>query len=149
MTDISIRTGTTYTTENQTWIGPGGITALRDLRSITLDRATFAGATALATAFPNGFIPSGVTLARVTATGLYVRYDPTYDVDAATAGVQSDGRNVALGFLAVSVVLPVNSTANISAALYWHGEVIEANLPTGHGLTAAGRTDLAAKFAFI
>lgn len=149
MTDISVRTGRTLLNENQTWIGPGGISALQDNRSITLARATFAGATALTTAFPNGFIPSGVCLARITASGLYVRYDPTFDTDAATAGVQSDGRNFALGFLAVSVALDPNSTADISAALYWHGEVVEANLPAGHGLTAAGRTDLAAKFAFI
>ncbi len=149
MPDISVRAGKTYLNEDQRWIGPGGISALRDNRTITLGRATFSGTTALTTAFPNGFIPSGVCLARVTATGLYVRYDPTYDVDAATAGVQSDGRNVALGFLAVTVELDPNSTSNIAAALYWHGEVVESFLPTGHGLTAAGRTDLAAKFAFI
>jgi hypothetical protein len=29
-----------------------------------------------------------------------------------------------------------------SAALYWHGEVIEANLPTNHGLTTGAKADL-------
>jgi len=35
------------------------------------------------------------------------------------------------------------------AALYWHGEVVESFLPTGHGLTTAGKTDLAPHFRFV
>jgi hypothetical protein len=134
MSDISVRAGKTYLNENQRWIGPGGISALPDARSITLNRALFD----LVTAFPNGFIPSGIVLAKVTATGLYGPYS-----DAAT-----DGRTTALGFLAVTVEASTPG-GNISAALYWHGEVVEAFLPAGHGLDAAGRTDLAAKFALI
>jgi hypothetical protein len=137
MSDISVRAGKTYLNENQKWIGPGGISALRDLRSITLNRALFD----LVTAFPNGFIPSGIVLAKVTATGLYGPY-----LDSAEAG--APGRGVALGFLAVTVEASTPG-GNISAALYWHGEVVEAQLPAGHGLDAAGRTDLAAKFALI
>ncbi len=133
MTDIRVRPGRIFLNEDQRWIGPGGITALRDNRSITLDRALFD----LAGAFPNGFLPSGIVLGRVTATGLYGAY-----ADAAV-----DGRGVAVGFLAVTVT--TTGGGNISAALYWHGEVVESFLPAGHGLDAAGRTDLAAKFAFI
>ncbi len=143
MTDIRVRPGRTFLNEDQRWIGPGGITAMRDARSITLDRAAFN----LTATFPNGFIPSGVTLGRITATGLYGPYNDAIDVDPATAGQQGNGQEVAVGFLMVTVT--TTGGGNISAALYWHGEVVESFLPAGHGLDAAGRTDLAAKFAFI
>lgn len=137
---MTIATWTTHDykpSEDQRWIGPGGLSAFKDNRSITLDRSAFD----LVTAFPNGFIPSGVVLARITATGLYGPYN-----DAGAGGLE-----VAAGFLAVTVAAPVGApaTADILGALYWHGEVIESFLPTGHGLDAAGRTDLAAKFSFI
>ena len=137
MADISVRASRTLVNEDQRWIAPGGITALRDNDTITLDRSAFD----LVTAFPNGFIPSGVVLGRITATGLYGPY-----ADAGAGGLDT-----AVGFLAVSVVADRNSaaTADILAALYWHGEVLEAFLPTNHGLTAAARTDMAAKFRLI
>lgn len=127
----------TFLNEDQRWIAPGGLNALKDADSIVLDRSGFD----LVTAFPNGFIPSGVCLGQITATGLYVPY-----LDAA-----ADGTNVAKGFLAVSVVMYPNqaATADELAALYWKGEVDESYLPTGHGLDAAGKVDLAAKFRFI
>jgi hypothetical protein len=149
--DIAVRAGKTYTNENQTWIGGGGISALRDLRTITLDRSTINF-----TKFPAGVLPSGITLGRITTAiagggdvGLYTLYDNAFDADTATAGQQSDGRDVAVGFLAVTLAVDPSSTGDLVGALYWHGEVVEANLPTNHGLDAAGKTDLAAKFAFI
>jgi hypothetical protein len=136
MSDISIRSRTLYN-EDQRWIGSGGIAALADADAITLDRSVFVAATH----YPNNFIPSGMCLGKITATGLYAQYD-----DAAV-----DGREVAVGFLATSVVVDPNAaaTADIVAALYWHGEVVEAFLPTNHGLNAAGKVDLAAKFRFV
>lgn len=135
MSDISVRTGSELLNEDQTWIGPGGISALRDNRSITLDRSAFD----LAATFTDGYIPSGVFLGKITASGLYAPYAPA----------ALDGTETSVGALAVSVAADANSTGDISAALYWHGEVVEANLPANHGLDAAGKTDLAAKFAFI
>lgn len=136
MSDISVRSKA-YGNEDQRWIGPGGISALEDNATITVDRSAFD----LVTAFPNGYLPSGIVLGKITASGLYGPYD-----DAAV-----DGRAVAAGFLAVTVEADPASaaTADIVAALYWHGEVVEAFLPTGHGLDAAGRADLAAKFRFV
>lgn len=134
---INVRPGKTFLNEDQRWIGAGGITALRDMDTITLDRSAFD----LVTAFPNGFIPSGVTLAKITATGLYGPYN-----DGGSGGLA-----VAVGFLAVSVPIDALGAAadDEPAALYWHGEVVESYLPTGHGLDAAGKVDLAAKFRFI
>lgn len=126
--DLSVRK-TTYLNIDQRWIGPGGRSAIADARSITLNVALFD----LVTAFPNRYIPSGVVLGRVTATGLYGPYN-----DAAT-----DGRQVAVGHLLVPEPVEVGSTNNNHpVALYWWGEVIESLLPTGHGLDAAGKVDL-------
>lgn len=123
--------------EDQRWVAPGGINAMRDADSITLDRSAFD----LVTAFPNGFLPSGLVLGKITATGLYGPY-----TDAGAGGLDT-----AVGFLLVTVAAPVGvaATADIAAALYWHGEVVEAMLPTGHGLTTAAKADFAAKFRFV
>lgn len=133
--DISVRAGQTYLNENQSWIGK--TLALRDADSITLDRSAFD----LTTAFPNGFIPSGVVLARITATGLYGPY-----ADAGAGGLAD-----AAGFLVAAVAMDRDSlaTSDVGAALMWHGEVIIANLPANSGLTAAAQADLAAKFRFV
>lgn len=242
MTIAPFTSHTYLPSEDQRWIAPGGIDALRDADSITLDRSAFD----LVTAFPNGVIPSGVVLGKITATGLYGPYGaspsevqtltrtstggtvtfsfdgspvsatvpataagftaaavqaaleglstinpgdvvvtgaaggpltvtfggryvgqnvPALVVDNTSAtggtvtvatltaggGSASDGTEVAVGFLAVSVAAPVGapSTADIAAALLWHGEVVESMLPAGNGLDAAAKADLAAKFRFV
>lgn len=132
MSDISVRTGRSFLNENQSWVAPGGKSGLRDMDSITLARSAFD----LVTNFPNGFIPSGVVLGKITAGGATENMYGPYD-DAAT-----DGRQVAVGHLGVSVKVPTGSTGNVAAALYWRGEVVEANLPAHHGLDTAAKTDL-------
>lgn len=230
--DISIRNRADLRNEDQRWIGNGG-QPLAPPRSIVLDRSGFD----LVTAFPNGYIPSGVALGKVTATGLYVPYAAspseaqtltrtstggtitlTFDgettgtiaasaagflaatvqtalealgnvnpgdvtvtgsaggpltvtfggrylgqnvpqlvvdntsatggtVTAATGtaggGAASDGSEVLAGHLFASAAYDRDSTADIAAALFWTGEVITNYLPTGHGLDAAGRADVA------
>lgn len=242
MSDISQRTIGTYSNEDQRWIAPEAKPG-RDVapgRTITLDRSAFD----LVTAFPNGFIPSGIVLAKVAATGLYIPYvDATTEVQsvglgAASAGTVTigvDGETTAAiafnavkatvqaaldalpnvdeehtitvggadfpgvmtftygglwaaedmpafvvtptgltggtvtvatptaggvttpvgeataeGFLESTVVVdPLSaSTADIPAALYWTGAIIESFLPAGHGLDAAARADLANHFTF-
>lgn len=135
MADISVRPGRTLVNEDQRWIAPGGIHAMADADSITLARGGFD----LVTQFPNGIIPSGVALGKITASGKYKKYD-----DAAV-----DGSQVCVGFLMTSIVYDRNSTADMVGALYWKGEVVESFLPTNNGLDAAGKTDLAAKFRFV
>lgn len=134
---IQPRTKKTYLSSDQSWIAPGGINALDDADSIVLDRSAFD----LAGDFPNGYVPSGVCLAKITATGLYGPYD----------NALSNGQEVAAGFLVADVEMDAKlaSTVDEQAALYWHGEVDESNLPANHGLDAAGKTDLAAKFRFV
>lgn len=126
----------TWGNEDQRWIGGGGEPVWPN-KSIVLDRSVFSlvGGT-----FPNGYIPSGVTLGIITATGLYAHYD-----DAAV-----DGRAVAAGFLFTTVAYnrDAAATADIPATLMRGGVVITTYLPTGNGLDTNGRADLASRFAF-
>ena len=68
MGEFALKTKT-YGNEDQRWVGNGGEPGLSP-RSIVLDRQLFN----LTTGYPNGFIPSGVKLGKVTATGLYGPY---------------------------------------------------------------------------
>lgn len=116
-----------FSNEDQRWLGGDHGTDICD--SITLDADLF-----LAT-FPNGIVPSGVWLGKITATGLYGPYNNT----------ALDGREVNRGALFKTTNLRGTTAAtaqDVTAALFWHGEVVEAYLPVGHGLDAAGRADL-------
>jgi len=82
--------------------------------------------------FPNGFIPSGTVLGKVTATGLLGPY-----LDAAT-----DGRQTAVGYLAASTqVLQPNGTSKGkvgAAVLVAFAPVSVSKLPLTSGTAAAG-----------
>lgn len=234
MTDISTRS-TTRDNEDQSWIGNGGM-PIGQPRKILLDRSLLTGT------FPDGYIPSGIALGKVTATGLYGPYGAspnevqTIDLGAATAGTititfdgettaaiafnataatvetalealsninpgdvtvtggplpgtitltfggqyagtnvpevtvtpsgltggtvtvattvegggaVSDGREVNTGHLFATVAYDTASTGDVAAALFWSGEVIEANLPTNHGLDDAGKADVDNHIAYV
>jgi len=133
--DLSTRPLHTFLNEDQRWIGPGGQEDTEIARSITLNLALFD----MVTAWPNKYLPSGIVLGKVTATGLYGPYS-----DAAVNGLQT-----ALGLLMVSLPIdPLSTANNQTGALYWRGEVIQSYLPTGHGLDAAGIVDLP-RIAFV
>lgn len=113
--------------EDQRWLGSAHGTDMNE--SVTLDGDLFL------TAFPDGVVKSGVVLGKITASGKYGPYN----------NLATDGREVARGFLFKTTDLRGTTAAaaqDVTAAMLVHGEVIEAYLPTGHGLDAAGRTDL-------
>lgn len=113
--------------EDQSWLGSSHGTETMD--TITLDGSAFL------TAFPDGIVPSGVVLGKITATGLYAPY----------SNAASDGTEVAAGLLFQTMRLygTTGGTAvDTPASLFWHGEVVVAKLPTGNGLDTAGRADL-------
>lgn len=113
--------------EDQTWLGSAHGTANGD--PVTLDGDN------LVTIFTDGVVPSGLVLGQVTATTLYRKY-----VDA-----NSDGTQTALGLLLTTKDLGGITAATVGptpGALFWHGEVIEAKLPSGSGIDAAAKTDL-------
>lgn len=134
--DLSVRSMTTQV-EKRDWLASDFGTA--EPRGITLNIALFTAGTH----YPNGFIPSGVFVAKVTATGLYGPYD-----DAAV-----DGRAVCAGplFSNERAVNPLNGVAlaKVGAALMEMGLIVESKLPTGHGLDAAAKVDLVNWFKFL
>lgn len=105
--------------------------------SVTLDLALFN----FSTTFTSKKLPSGIVLGKVTATG---KYGPYSDADTTT------GRGVAAGHLFtdvdVTTLLLVQGsttlTGNIVAPMFIRGLVLEAKLPTNHGLDAAAKADL-------
>lgn len=137
MGSINPRKVREYRNEDQTWIGKTH--GLEAMRSITLDISAFDRVTK----FPNGFIPSGVALGAITTAGndLYGPYDDT----------AVDGRQVFAGHLGVSVSYDRDAAAgdDIPAALFQHGEVVEANLPANHGLDAAAKADVAGRIWYV
>lgn len=117
MSDISVRRST-FQTEDRSWLlGPDGV-GPGDNPSIVLDVSKFAGL------YPNGFIPSGTVLGKITAGGKYGPYDP-----AAT-----DGSQVAAEILFGSVTVGSGATVVAGAGVH-KGEVNPAKLPfqTGKG----------------
>lgn len=126
--DITPRTTGTWTAENRSWLGSSHGTEAT--RTITIDASAFTQGTH----YPNGYIPSGVLLAKNTSTGYYVPY--------ADAG--ANGTGTPAGFLFDSVRIN-SSTAKIGAPLFEHGAIVEAKLPSGHGLTSTAKTALAGR----
>jgi hypothetical protein len=69
--DISLRSEGPWVAENRQWLGSAHGTEAT--RTITLDVSAFTEGTH----YPDGYIPSGTLLARITATGLYGPYAGT------------------------------------------------------------------------
>lgn len=124
--DISVRS-TTYGVEDRSWLGSAHGTEAT--RTVTLDVSAFTAGTH----YPDGYIPSGVVLGRITASGLYGPYD----------NAAADGRQTAAGFLFNSTA--VNGTADLGAPLLEHGMVIQDKLPSNSGYDAAAGTDMAGR----
>lgn len=81
MTDISVAT-VNYQVDKRAWLlSPHG-TDPGTTPSITLDVSAFASGVH----YPNGYIPSGTPLGRITATGLYGPYSVTDEVQTITEG---------------------------------------------------------------
>lgn len=129
--DISVRTVSNQV-EDRSWLGSAHGTDAT--QTITLDVSTFTAGTH----YPHGFIPSGVVLGKISATG---KYGP-YDNDA------NDGRGVAVGHLFSSKTVPADTTTDIGAPILLHGQVRESLLPSGAGLDANAKTDLAGRIIY-
>jgi hypothetical protein len=123
----------TFQQENQSWLGSAHGTDA--CRSITLDWSAFTAGTH----FPNGYFPSGLALAEITATpGMYGPY-----VDAGAGGL-----GVLIGFLFCSVDAP-STNIDVPAALLDHGRIIVANLPIPSSVDAAGKADTGSRFIWV
>jgi hypothetical protein len=116
----------TIAVDNLHWLGSSE--GRQSMDSITLDGAL------MGAIFTDGYVPSGVLLAKVTATGRYTQY--------VTAG--AGGVGVFVGVLAEGVELnrqELGDTAatfhNVGASLQWRGEIVTANLPASSGFVSA------------
>lgn len=123
--------------ENITFDDPGWLGSqhgVQATRPIILDASLFVAGTH----YPNGYLPSGTVIAKVTATGRYGPYDSS----------KANGQQTAAGFLYGTT--KINSgTATPAGALMWHGAVVGAKLPfgTGSSATTPGAFDAAAQTA--
>ncbi|QIS16492.1 head decoration protein [Nocardia arthritidis] len=126
MTSIAVRTIGTFVGEKRDWLLSDHGVEPNETPGITLDIAKFTAGTH----YPDGYIPSGIALGKVTTTGLYGPYD----------AAANDGRQKAAGLLFAS--LPVQGNTRVGGALVQHAFVDAAKLPANSGLTTAGRADL-------
>lgn len=144
MTAINV-VSTAYQVENRDWLASNFGTD--EPRSITLDISLFTAAQH----YPNGFIPSGTILGRITSGGLVGAFGPYLDA-------ASDGRQTAalVLFSSVHVPNPAVTTIDAGAAGMEMGILLEAKLPftvgnaaAGGYIDAAGKTDLINWFKFL
>lgn len=103
MTDISVTT-TSFQVEKRAWLlSPHG-TDPGTTPGITLDISAFTSSVH----YPNGYIPSGTPLAKITATGLYGPYSVTDEVQTITEGGS--------GLTSFTLTFSGQTTASIAAA---------------------------------
>lgn len=133
MTDISVSTVATQV-EKRSWLLSAHGTDPGTNPSITLDVSAFTAGTH----YPNGYIPSGTNLGRITASGLYGPYD----------NAAADGRQDFAGHLFSSLKVPNTSdtTKDVGGALLVHGFVKLGKLP--FALDAAGQADAAGRIHY-
>ena len=124
-------TSVTYGGGDQSWIGAGahGIT---DARTEILDVSTFTAGTH----YPNGYIPSGLPVAKVG--GVLVPYDAT-EGTVTNAGVLA-------GFVLTDQ--PVVGTADFGVPVYDHGRVVTSKLPIVFTAPAAAAKRAAVTIVF-
>lgn len=127
MTDISVQS-TTYQVEDRSWLAGTHGTTPGDNPSCSVDFTTFS-----AEDYPNGYIPSGTIVGRITVSGKVGKYDTG----------ASDGRQTAVGLLFNSVKVPTPTSTPVGNALFVHGFVKPSRLPGGSGsVTDAVKTAL-------
>jgi hypothetical protein len=132
MTEITV-TSTTYNTGDRSWLlfeadgQPGPVSR----GTAEIDFSAFTSGTH----YPNGYLPSGLVLGKITATGRLAPY-----VDA-----NSNGTQTAVGILYNNITLPAGAPAasKVSAAyVRSFAAVSVSRLPANNGLDAAAQVDL-------
>jgi len=126
---IQVKTTQVSGVDDPSWLGSEH--GLDSTESVTLLVSLFTAGTH----YPNGYLPSGLPLGKVTASGKYGPYDAT----------ATDGRQTLVGFL----VAPRQVTTGINAggAILTHGKVREARLPIA--VDTNGKADVTGRIRFI
>lgn len=115
--------------DDKSWLAT--MKGMTTCRSITLDVTAFH-----ADHIVNGFIPSGIVLGKITASGLYGPYD----------NALSNGLEVAAGLLfdGAQVKRNADTISKTSGALFWEGVVRQSKMPVFPN-TAKGEVDAPAR----
>ncbi|MFC9995743.1 head decoration protein [Nocardia sp. NPDC127526] len=131
MSNIATRKTGTFRGDSRAFVY-ADISAQAGRASVTLDMSKFTSVQ-----MPEGYLPSGIVLGKITATGKYGPYDKS----------AADGRETPAGFLWDAFA----PTGPDEAAPLWFGPgaIKESKLPAGHGLDAQAKTLLAAWFKFF
>lgn len=119
--------------DDPSWLGSAHGTDATE--TVTLDVSAFTPEDH----YPDGVIPSGTPLAKITATGLYGPYVPADT---------TPGLGVLVGFLVAPRVVESGVT-RIAAANLTHGRVIQANLPDPDSIDADGINDVAGRIRIV
>ncbi|WP_072689284.1 K structural protein [Rhodococcus marinonascens] len=127
MPDFSLKTET-FGQDNQSWLGSAHGTDAA--RTGTLNIATLTSTTH----YPDGHLPSGVAVGKITATGLY----GLCDKDAA------DGRQTLVGHTLTAQKI---GDGNVVVPILDHGRIVEANLP--FAITAEAKTSAAGRLIYV
>lgn len=138
-TQIGVTTETFNKASDKSWLRTRK--GLQDMLPITLDISAFD-----AEHIAGGYIPSGIALGKITATGKYAPYN----------NALADGTEVLAGHLFEEVKVTALTDADCGAALFWTGVVRESRLPsfTGTGnnkgeVDSAGKTDVSAWIKYV
>ena len=117
---------------DHSWIGAGAH-GLTEARTEILDVSSFTAGTH----YPNGYIPSGLPVAKVG--GVLVPYDPT-EGTVTNAGVLA-------GFVLTDQ--PVVGTADFGVPVYDHGRVVTSKLPIAFTAPTAAAKKAATTIVFV
>lgn len=144
MSDFGIRTVKTVLNEDQRWIGAQSLANgdVHGALGVTLDMTKFSRVT-----FADNLVPSGVALAKITASGLYAPY-------ADATEVATPGTGVMAVFLLATIEWPADfptsgNSSRMPVAVLHEGVIVESFLPTGHGVDANGKADVGKRFLFV
>lgn len=118
----------TFGQEDQTWLDSAHGTDAAISGTVDLTKGFVAG-----THYPNGDLPSGTALGKVTATGKYGLYDDT----------ATDGRQTLVGHLFTSV----KARGDVIGAVLVHGRINRARLP--FAIDDAGVADVAGRIQYV
>jgi hypothetical protein len=124
---------TNYDTGDRRWLTD---MLKAETHGVTIDPARFLAKWA------DGNVPSGAVIAEDATSGLAVPYDPAYDSDAVTAGVQPNGADIARGHLLNDLRVATGERHHV--ALVHAGTVKQSLLPATSGLDDGARADLTA-----
>lgn len=129
--DLSL-TREVYGAEDQSWLASEHGTDAA--RTITLDTDLIPSSV-----YRFGWVPSGLPVGQVTASGLYGPYDPEAE----------DGRETLTGFLLSSLPGPKEPGNPIAGALLEHGKILPARLPVTLADAEAAQADVKGSIIFV